>query len=134
MRTTLAPPRASRFSTRDSAQGAIIQAYAKSKYDSHVVVNDLLQFSLDVAVGVGALKQYPPRDWHQFLKEEKHWLEGKTKGWLGRLLHTRKKPFSLWNRLGLGLHALCAVATLLATRPCKAKLGWGVEGGRSGAD
>jgi hypothetical protein len=131
--------------TRTHAQSLAIQAYARSKYDSHVVVNDLLQFSLDVGGGIGALPSYPLRDWQALMAAEERvrGREGRRGGGAGGsssssrqgagssllpgLLAERSKPWSAWYRLGLLLHALCGLSVLAGSRPCKRQ--WQGKGG-----
>ena len=106
--------------TRTHAQSLAIQAYARAKYDSHVVVNDLLQFSLDVGGHTGALPSFPRRDWRATMAAEREWRAARGLGLLARLLRARNKsPWSAWYRIGAVLHAVCAVSVVAGSRPCK---------------
>ena len=105
--------------TRTHAQSLAIQAYARARYDSHVVVNDLLQFSLDVGGHTGALPSFPLRDWHGMLEEEAAWRRGRGLSAAQRLLRGRGRAGSAWHRLGVALHVLCAVSVVVGSRPCK---------------
>ena len=104
---------------RTPAQSLAIQAYARAKYDSHVVVNDLLQFSLDVGGHTGVLPSYPVRDWKGLMAEERAWRAGRGEGTLARLLRGRQRPWSAWHRIGVVLHVVCAVSVVAGSRPCK---------------
>ncbi len=105
--------------TRPKEKSLAIQAYARAKYDSHVVVNDLLQFSLDVGSHVGVMPTYPVRDWHAMLEEEALWQHTRGMGLLERLLAGRSRAGSTWYRIGVVLHVVCAVAVAAGSRPCK---------------
>ena len=105
--------------TRTVAQSLAIQAYARAKYDSHVVVNDLLQFSLDVGGHIGALPSFPHRDWRAAMLDEAQWRARRARGLLGRLLDGRARAWSAWYRIGAVLHVVCAVSVVAGSRPCK---------------